>query len=104
MGKLRENAFERWLLHQVAQALDGVVRHHLALAQDQHRRADLLHHLQHVRAVEDHFAFVGQRPQQAAQHQGGVDVQSGKWFVQNQQVGVVQEGPGKQDLLPHAFE
>src|SRR5262249_61896597 len=37
LGELRENAFERRLLHQVAQALDGVVRHDLPFAQDQDR-------------------------------------------------------------------
>ena len=35
LGELRENTFERRLLHQVAQVLDGVVRHHLPFAQNQ---------------------------------------------------------------------
>ena len=52
LGELREDVFERGLVHQVAQAFHGVVRHHLALAQNQHARAHLLHYFQHVRAVE----------------------------------------------------
>src|SRR5271157_2761545 len=34
LRQLREDAFERWLAHQFAQPIDGIVRHHFALAQD----------------------------------------------------------------------
>ena len=40
----------------------------VAVNLQKHVVASRLQHLQHVRAVEDHFAVVGQRPQQAAQH------------------------------------
>jgi hypothetical protein len=53
LGQLREHAFERGLAHQLAKPLNRIVCHNLAVPQDQNRRADLLHNLQHVRTVED---------------------------------------------------
>src|SRR5690349_1570492 len=53
LGQLRENSFERGLLHQVAQALNGVVRHDFSFAQYDHGRTDFLDDFEHVRAVED---------------------------------------------------
>src|SRR6185503_11227752 len=37
LGELRKNAFERWLLHEIAQALDAVVSHDFSVAKNQHR-------------------------------------------------------------------
>src|SRR6185295_6041088 len=64
LGELRKDAFEGWLLHEIAQALDGVIGHDFPVAQDQDRRADLLHNFEHVRAVENHFPLGGQRLEQ----------------------------------------
>ena len=47
-AELGENAFERGLAHQVAEAIDGIVGSHLAFAQDEDFGADLLDHLEHV--------------------------------------------------------
>ena len=103
LGQLCEDAFERRLAHQFAKAVDGVVGHHFAAAQDQDSGADLLHHFEHMGAVEDDFAAVGERAQQSAQHQGGGDIQAGEGLVEDQDFGIVQQGGGEEDLLAHAF-
>jgi len=62
-----------------------------------------LDHFQDVRAVQEHLVARGERSQQAAQDQGGVDVQPGKRLVQDEQLGIVQQGGQQQDLLAHAL-
>ena len=51
LGQLREDAFQRGLAHEFAKAFNGVVRHHLAAAQNQDRGADLLDNLQYVGTI-----------------------------------------------------
>ena len=102
-GQLREDAFQRGLAHQFAKALDGIVGHHLAIAKDQHRGADLLDDFQNVGAVQDDFPLPRQRAQQAAQHQRGGHVEAGERLVQDEHVRVVQQRGGEQNLLAHAL-
>ena len=83
--------------------LDGIVRRHPSLAQDQHLRAHFFQHVENMRAVEDHAAPRRQPFHQFAQHQRRGDVQARKRLVENQQVGIVQQRGREQDLLPHAF-
>ncbi len=103
LGQLREDAFERGLAHQVAQVLDGIVGHHLALAEDQDGGADLLHDLEDVRAVEDDLAAVGECAQQAAEHERGGDVETGEGLVEDEDFGIVEQGGGEQNFLTHAL-
>src|ERR1035438_7644875 len=61
LRQLREDAFQRGLAHEFAKAFNGVVRHHLAVAQDQHRGADLFDNLQNMGTIQDDFSLAGQR-------------------------------------------
>ena len=78
-------------------------RDHLSLPQDDDRRADLLDHLEDVRAVEDDLPAGGERANELLQYEGGADVESGRRLVEQDDVRVVQQPGRDQDLLPHAF-
>ena len=54
-------------------------------------RAELLDHVEPVRAEEDHPALVGEHAQQRAEQQTGVDVEAGERLVEHEQLRVVQE-------------
>ena len=74
IGELRKNAFERWLLHQIAQAPHSIVCHDFALAQNHNPRTDLLSLLRSRRLQHDlvlaHLFNRPRRPQHAAAHDG----------------------------------
>ena len=103
LGQLCEDAFERRLAHEFAKALDGVVGHHFAAAQDQDGGTDLFDHLEHVGTVQDDFAAAGKRAQQSAQHERGGDVQAGEGLVEDEDFGIVQQRGGEENLLAHAL-
>jgi hypothetical protein len=102
-GEACEHAFERGLVGLFAQALDGVACYHAALTQNKHASADLLHRVEHVRAVEDDLATRSEGMKQFAHRDHGVGVEAGKWLVQDQHFGVVQQRRGEEDLLSHAL-
>ena len=103
LGQLREDAFQRGLAHEFAKAFNRVVRHHLARAQDQDRGADLFNDLKDVGTIKDDFPLAGQGAQQGAQHQPAGHVQAGERLVQDEDIRVVQQGGGEQNLLAHAL-
>ena len=83
--------------------LDGIVGHHLAAMQDDHARADALDGFEFMGAEEDHLAAAGEFLHQAAQDQRGGNVEAGERLVEQEQIGIVQQRPGEQDFLAHAF-
>ena len=101
--QLGEDLFERRQVHQVAQALHRIRGHDAALVDDDHLRADLLHHLQHVRDVEYHLAPARQFVEQVFEEQRAGHVDAGERLVQDQHVGIVQQRGGDQDALLHAL-
>jgi len=60
LRELREDTFERGLLHEVAEMLDGIVGGDFALAEDEDGGADFLDDFEDVRTVEDDFAARGE--------------------------------------------
>ena len=73
------------------------------ILQNQDVSRDLLDDLEHVRTVEHHPAFSGQRTNQAPQHQRRGDIESGVRLVQHEDLRIVHQCGGNQDFLPHAF-
>ena len=63
----------------------------------------LLDDFQDVRTIEDHPAFGGQGVNQAPQHQRGRDIETGIRLVEHEDLRIVQQRGGHQNLLPHAF-
>jgi hypothetical protein len=51
LGQLREDAFQRWLAHEFAEAFNRVVRRHVAVAQDQNLGADLFDNLENMGTI-----------------------------------------------------
>src|SRR5215469_13674398 len=56
-----------------------------------------------MRAVENDFASLSQSQKQAPEHEGRGHIQSREWFVQNQDVRIVDQSGGEKNLLPHAL-
>src|ERR1035438_2321953 len=103
VGELGEDAFEGRFGHDFAQAGDGIVGHHAAFPQYEDGVGHLLHNFEDVGAVEDHLPARGEGVEQAAQDHGGVDVEAGEGFVEDEQFGVVEERGEEEDLLAHAL-
>ena len=74
-----------------------------AVVENQHVGGDLLDDFEHMRGVDDHPPLGGEPLHQPAQHQRGRDIEPGVRLVQNDDRGIVQQGGGNQDLLPHAL-
>ena len=84
--------------------LEGVERavgDEAPLVDDQGAVADALDDVEHVRAVEDGLPLGGESGDEVAHQDAGVDVQARQRLVEQQQVGVVEEGRAQQHLLPH---
>ena len=65
--------------------------------------AQALDVVEHVRAVQDRLAARRQDRNQVTQHETGREIQAGFRFVQNEQIGIVQQRGDEQHLLLHAF-
>ena len=75
----------------------------LSLRQDHRARADLLDHVEAMRAEEDHPALRGEHRDERAEEQARVDVEAGERLVEHEQVGVVQQRRREQHALAHAL-
>jgi hypothetical protein len=82
---------------------DCVLENHLAFVEDDDSGADLFDDFEDVGAEEDHFAFGGEDFEETAEEEGGVDVEAGEGFVEDEQFGIVEEGGGEEDALAHAL-
>ena len=76
----------------------------LAAVKDHDARADALDRLQLVRAEQHDLAARGELLHQAAEDERRADVESGEWFVEQEQLGIMQQGGDQQHLLTHPFE
>ena len=74
-----------------------------ALGDDDDAVADQLDDFEHVRDVEDGLALRGELLQQVFEEPGGDDVEAGERFVEDEQLGIVQQGGGDEDALLHAL-
>ena len=103
MGERPKDVLERLLAGGRSQAFERAVGDQVPLVNDHHAVADLLHHVQHVGAVEHRFSLGGQGGEEVLDQDRGVDVQPRERLIQQDQVRVVQQGGRDQDLLPHAL-
>ena len=71
--------------------------------QDHDPRAQLLDHVEAVRAEENHPAVGGEQREQRAEQQAGVDVEAGERLVEHEQIRIVHQRRGEQHALPHAL-
>jgi len=102
-GQLREDAFERRRIHQLAELRGRIVGDDAALAEDDDARADALDRVELVRTVENDAAILGERFDDGAEHERGGDVEARDRFVEDNDARVVQQRRRQQDLLAHAF-
>ena len=86
----------------ILQVVHRIRRHQLALVDDEHLLAGLLHFGQDVRAQDD-GVVAGQAADQIARFVDLLGVQPGGGLVENQNVGVVDDGLRQSDALPVAF-
>ena len=98
-----EDAFEGGFGHDFAEAGDGIVGDDAAFAQDEDGVRHLLDDFEDVGAVEDHALPGGEGMQQTAEDHGGVDVEAGEGFVEDEEFGVVEQGGEQENLLAHAL-
>src|SRR5260370_41867003 len=66
-------------------------------------RAETLDGLEFVGAEQDDFAARRELADQTAEHQRGINVETGEGLVEQDDLGIVQQRGGKQNLLPHAL-
>ena len=91
------------MLDVVLNGSSAVVSDDVAFAQDQQMGAHLLHHLQHVRTIEDRPALLAQCLDQVLQHQRRSYVEPEKRLIENENFGIVHERGNEQDTLPHSL-
>jgi hypothetical protein len=96
-------AFEGGGGHEGAEPGDGVVGDDAALVEDDDAVADTFDGFQFVGAEEDDFAAGGEFLDEAAEDKAGADIEAGEGFVEQEKIGVMEEGGGEEDLLAHAF-
>ena len=86
----------------ILQVLDRIRGHQLALVDDDHLLAGLLHFGQNVGA-ENNGVIAGQAANQLAGFVDLFGIQAGGGLVENQNIGIVDDGLGQSDALPVAF-
>jgi hypothetical protein len=101
--QLREHLFERPVRHQGTQLIDRVFCDDAAAVQDDDAGAELLDDFEHMRAVEDGLAAAGEQMDEMPEHQRRGDVEAGVRFVEDQDVGIVQQRADDQHFLLHPF-
>src|ERR1035438_1299710 len=84
-------------------AFNGVVGNEFAAMENNNARADAFDGVEFVRAKEHHLAAHSEFLDEAAQNQCGGYVESRERLVEENQVGIVQEGGNEQDFLAHAL-
>jgi hypothetical protein len=63
----------------------------------------LLDGFEHMRAVDNHAALCSERAHEAPQHQCRAHVETGIRLVENENVRIVQQRGGNENLLAHPF-
>ena len=71
--------------------------------EDDDARADALDGVEFVGAEENDLAAGGEFLDEAAEDESGADVEAGEGFVEENEVGIVEEGGADEDLLAHAL-
>ena len=74
-----------------------------AAVQDDDVCAEALDDFKLMRVEEDDLAAAGELLDEAAEDEGGADVEAGKGLVEEDELGVVQQSGGEEDLLAHAL-
>ena len=82
---------------------DRVLRGDAPFVQDQDLGADLLDHLEDVRAVDDDPPLCRETPHEAAEDERASDVESGTRLVEHDHCRIVEERRRDEHLLTHAF-
>ena len=54
-------------------------------------------------AEDDHLALVGKRPHERFEHASGGHVEAGERLVEDHKAGIVKNGGGDENFLPHPF-
>ena len=75
----------------------------LAAGEDDDAVADALDGFEHVRDVEDGFAFAREQDEEVFEEACGDCVQARERLVEDDQPGVMQQGSGDEDALLHAL-
>src|ERR1700691_1286434 len=74
-----------------------------AFTQNQKMRANLLHDLENVGAVENGPPLLPELPDQVLKNQRGSYVKARQRFIENQELRVIHEGRNEQDALSHSL-
>ena len=101
--ELEERAFKGRLTDILEDLCCGAVSDNAAFSQDDELRADFFDDFKDVGAEEDGFAFVAQGLDQGFEDERGSYVESGEWFIEDQDVGIVHDCGDEQDALAHAL-
>ena len=80
-----------------------VVRCHASFVQDHHPRTEPFDSFQLVGAKQNGFAMRRQFAYQITQNQRRTDIQSRKWFIEQNHFRIMQQRGGQQYFLSHAF-
>ncbi len=103
LDELGEDAFEIGELQGGLQLGGWGVGEDLSFGDDDDAIADQLDDFEDVRDVEDCLALRGELLQQIFEETGGDDVEAGERLVEDEQLGIVQQGGGDEDALLHAL-
>ena len=103
LREVAEDVFEGGFVGGGLEGIGRAIGDQRAFVDDEDAVADALDHIEDVGTVEDGLAVGGQGGEQVFDEDGGVDVEAGERFVEQDDAGVVEQGGGDQDLLPHAF-
>jgi hypothetical protein len=79
------------------------VRDNAAFAEDKNFVADLLDYFEDMRAVEDHLAAPGEGAKETAENHSSVHVEARERFVEDKDLGVVEQRSYEENFLAHPF-
>jgi hypothetical protein len=91
LDELGEDAFERGQGHQLGEVMRRGIGDDLAAGEDDDAVADALDGFEHVRDVEDGFAFAREQDEEVFEEARGDCVQAGERLVEDDQLGVMQQ-------------
>src|ERR1035437_2797335 len=103
MGEVAKNVLQGVFMGGRLERFGGAVGDQGAFVDDEDAVADALHDIQDMGTVQYGLAGGGERGEQVFDEDGGIHVETGEGFIEQDDVRVVQQGGGDQDLLPHAF-
>ena len=103
LDQLGEDALQGGQRHQFGEGVRRSVSDDFSLREDNDAVTDALDCFEHMRDVEDGFALAREQDEEVLEQARGDGVEAGKRLVEDDQLGVVQQGRCDEDALLHAL-